>query len=103
MPINAQQLLKTVRAAEPPGELSPLVEAMWWQAHGDWEHAHRIAQEITSRDAAWVHAFLHRVEGDQPNARYWYRQAARPECHLSLEDEWMSLAGTLLEAADQKP
>ena len=57
---------------EPPPGLPSLVEALWWDARGDWSRAHEIAQEIDSREAAWVHAYLHRKEGDTSNAGYWY-------------------------------
>ena len=67
--------------------MSKLIEALDHAAAGDWEAAHSIVQEDGSRDAAWIHAHLHRVEGDLPNARYWYSRAGRPESSDSLEAE----------------
>jgi hypothetical protein len=58
---------------------------------GDWDRAHRIVQEINTPEAAWIHAYLHRVEGDLGNAAYWYRRAGRPECRASLEEEQQEL------------
>jgi hypothetical protein len=81
---------------EPPADLSPLLQAVWWDAKGDWRRAHEIAQNIESRDAAWVHAYLHRKEGDAPNAEYWYGQASRPDCKIEVEGEWLEIVDHLL-------
>lgn len=70
--------------------------ALWWEARGDWTRAHEIAQEIDGRDAAWVHAYLHRKEGDIDNAGYWYRRAGRAPHAGSFDQEWDMLVGTLL-------
>jgi len=68
-----------------------------WEAerNGDWNEAHRIVQEINTPEAAWIHAYLHRVEGDPGNAAYWYRRANRPECRTSLKEEWQKLFDAL--------
>jgi hypothetical protein len=83
-------------AARPPASLGKPLEALWHAGRGDWERAHRIAMSAKSRDAAWVHAYLHRQEGDLENARYWYRQARRPEFTGTLEEEWAAIAVDLL-------
>jgi hypothetical protein len=62
---------------------------------GDWDGAHALVQDDPSPEAAWVHALLHRVEGDIPNARYWYRRAGRPERTGDLEEERAEIAATL--------
>ena len=82
----------------PPAELPPLLRALWHAAKDQWDEAHRIAQDDDSADGAWVHAHLHRVEGDEANAGYWYRRAGRPHCASSLEDEWAEIAQALLRA-----
>ena len=82
--------------AEPPGGLTAPVQALWRAAKGDWDGAHRLVQDEDSRDAAWVHAYLHRVEGDLPNARYWYGRAARAPASGALEAEWEEIATALL-------
>ena len=82
-------------AAPAPGLNAPLA-GLWWAAKGDWEQAHRIVQDDSGRDAAWVHAYLHRVEGDLGNAGYWYRQAGQVAAKDSLEAEWERIAATLL-------
>ena len=82
--------------AAPPDGLAPTVQALWWAAKGEWDQAHKIVQDDESREAAWVHAYLHRVEGDLPNARYWYSTAGRPVANGALEDEWTAIAAALL-------
>ena len=82
--------------AAPDPALSPQLAALWWAKKGDWDQAHRIVQDDNGRDAAWVHAYLHRVEGDLGNAGYWYRQAGQVAAKDSLEAEWERIAATLL-------
>lgn len=81
---------------EPPAGLSPALQALWQEAHGDWDEAHRLAQQQDDRDGAWVHAYLHRKEGDASNAAYWYRRAGRPVSSRAFADEWHEIAGALL-------
>jgi hypothetical protein len=82
--------------AAPPPNLHPLVEALWHERRGDWTRAHEIAQGIDGDEAAWVHAYLHRREGDLPNARYWYRHAGKLPEGGSLDDEWRVIVEALL-------
>ena len=97
---NEGMNLETFRASttddKPPKELSIPLEAMWYQGKGDWEEAHRIAQSQNNPSVSWVHAHLHRVEGDLGNAAYWYRRADRPVCNSSLDDEWEEIVAELL-------
>lgn len=78
-----------------PPDAPPLLRALWHDAAGDWEGAHRLAQEVESADGAWVHAYLHRKEGDIGNAHYWYRRAGRPAATGTLGDEWRAIARSL--------
>ena len=82
----------------PPAGVSLAVQALWHDARGDWDRAHRIAQEIAGPDGAWVHAYLHRREGDQSNAAYWYRQANKPVSRGDLDEEWRAMVAALLAA-----
>jgi len=82
-------------AAPAPGLTAPLA-GLWWAAKGDWDRAHKIVQDEATSDAAWVHAYLHRVEGDLSNAGYWYRQAGHPVARDSLQAEWERIASALL-------
>ena len=83
-------------AAPAPGLDAPLA-ALWWAAKGGWDQAHKIVQDEETTEAAWVHAYLHRVEGDLGNAGYWYRRAAKPVATGSLEVEWEQMVAKLLE------
>jgi hypothetical protein len=82
-------------AAPAPGLDAPLA-ALWWAAKGGWDAAHKLVQDESTADAAWVHAYLHRVEGDLGNAGYWYRQAGKPVPADSLETEWERMVSALL-------
>lgn len=92
--------VETFRAAltreAPPTEWSAALRALWHDARGDWDRAHEIAQEDESADGSWVHAYLHRREGDHSNARYWYNRARRPVSAQSLDEERESIAADLL-------
>jgi hypothetical protein len=81
--------------APAPGLDAPLA-GLWWAAKGQWDAAHKIVQDEPGADAARVHAYLHRVEGDLGNAGYWYRQAGQPVAKDSLESEWERIASALL-------
>ena len=95
--MTLEALRASLAHAQAPAGLGKPLEALWHAGRGDWEQAHRIAMSAKSRDAAWVHAYLHRQEGDLDNARYWYRQAKRPEFEGPLEDEWAAIAGAILD------
>jgi hypothetical protein len=96
MVVNMAAYIASLDGAAPPPDLSAPLAALWWAAKGDWDQAHRIVQDESSREAAWVHAYLHRVEGDLGNAGYWYRQASQPVATDSLQAEWDRIAATLL-------
>lgn len=80
--------------APPPG-ISLALQGLWWDHRGNWQQAHRCAQDQDDAIGAAVHAYLHRKEGDLPNARYWYARAGRAVADGSLEQEWDALAGLL--------
>ena len=80
----------------PPAGIGKALEALWHLSKGDWDKAHRLAQAEDDSDGAWVHAHLHRVEGDESNAGYWYRRAGKPHAKASLEAEWDDIARELL-------
>lgn len=70
--------------------------ALWWDAQGDWQKAHEVAQDVPGADGAWVHAYLHRKEGDSGNAAYWYHRAGRPVGEGDLRSEWERMVGEML-------
>jgi hypothetical protein len=78
-------------------EVSPELQSLWFDAKGDWEQAHTLVQDSDTKNAAWVHAYLHRKEGDISNAGYWYRRAGKPEFKGTLEQEWEEMVVALLE------
>ncbi|MGQ9550515.1 MAG: hypothetical protein ACUVSY_17705 [Roseiflexus sp.] len=90
----------SLQGESPPSDLSSALRALWYDARGDWNAAHRAAQDDDSFDGAWVHAYLHRKEGDLANAGYWYRQAGRPMASGSLDDEWVQIVRALLATED---
>ena len=89
---------RAISEPSPPAGHGSILQAMWWAAKGDWNRAHELVQGESGRDAAWIHAYLHRVEGDLDNAGYWYRQARRAKATGSLATEWTAIASALLES-----
>jgi hypothetical protein len=89
---------RSLTQATPPAGLSPALTGLWWAAKDDWRTAHRVVMSEEDADCAWVHAYLHRVEGDLDNARYWYRQARRDPANGELAAEWAAITAALLEA-----
>jgi hypothetical protein len=79
--------------------LSLELQSLWHDAKGDWEKAHTLVQDSNTKDAAWVHAYLHRKEGDSSNALYWYRRAGKSEFKGELQQEWEEIVTTLLETS----
>ena len=84
----------------PPSGLDAPLQALWHEAAGDWEQAHRVVQADSSRSAAWVHAYLHRKEGDQSNAGYWYARAGKPVSGAHIDDEWHQIVLALLKPGE---
>jgi hypothetical protein len=93
--VTLDEFRATLRDAQPP-DVSPALVALWHDARGDWEASHDVAQNIDDASGSWVHAYLHRKEGDLGNAGYWYRRAARPAATGSLDDEWARIVSALL-------
>lgn len=80
----------------PPPGISAYLRALWHDGKGDWQTAHTIIQDIESPDAAWIHAYLHRKEGDSFNADYWYRRAGKKRPAVSLQQEWEDIAEAMI-------
>jgi hypothetical protein len=91
-----EEFKATLSADGPPAVPPPLL-ALWHDARGDWDTAHSVAQDIDDATGAWIHAYLHRREGDPGNASYWYRRAGQPVSTESLDQEWTRIATALLE------
>jgi hypothetical protein len=86
----------SLEGEHPPEKISPCLKSLWHDAKGHWEIAHQIAQDIGDKNGSWIHAYLHRKEGDLGNARYWYSMAGKPIPAGSLEKEWEELARQFL-------
>ena len=94
--MTLEEFNTSLKSEAPPAELNPALKGLWHDAKGDWSAAHDYAQNQDDELGAWVHAYLHRKEGDQTNAAYWYRQAKKPVSHAPLEIEWETIVMSLL-------
>jgi hypothetical protein len=93
--MTVEEFKATLSATEAP-DVVPALRALWHDGRGDWALAHRTAQDVDDASGAWVHAYLHRKEGDLANAAYWYRQARQPVATDSLSAEWERIVTALL-------
>ena len=95
--MNYESFCTTLGTSTPPAGCSDLLRALWYAGKDDWDAAHSIAQDVPTKEGNWVHAYLHRAEGDEWNAGYWYRQAGRPKPGYGLDEEWEELVRYFLE------
>ena len=93
--MNFRTFNESLSQTEPPVNLSGPLKTLWYDAKGDWHAAHDLINDLEDKISAWVHAYLHRKEGDIGNAGYWYRRAGKQISTLSLQDEWTELAKAL--------
>lgn len=98
-PTTADAFRASLAGSQPPPGWSLALQALWWDAKGDWERAHACAQEDESPDGSWVHALLHRREGNLANAAYWYRRARKPVVLGPLDEEREAIVAALLEGS----
>ena len=98
--MTLEELEASLTQATPSSALSLPLQALWHDARGDWDAAHDLAQRAGDEAGAWVHAYLHRKEGDTGNAQYWYSRAGHSMPRSSLEEEWRAIAGALLAGQD---
>jgi hypothetical protein len=94
--MTVEEFQKSVSDSSPLGNLSGYLQSLWYDAKGDWNRSHEIIQNIEDKTAAWIHAYLHRKEGDIGNADYWYRRAGKSRPDQTLTEEWKTIAETLL-------
>ena len=95
--LNYNEFQNTLDSEFPHKDWSEALKSLWHEAKGDWEASHSIAQDIPSEVGNWIHAYLHRKEGDEWNAGYWYRQAKRPFPTLTLEEEFKEILEYVLD------
>jgi hypothetical protein len=97
--VTFEEFQTSLANRQPLAGLSPYLTALWYEKRGDWDTAHETVQDLSDRSAARIHAYLHRREGDEGNARYWYRQAGEPfPSGQSLDQEWESLVKDFLSS-----
>ncbi|HEX9615461.1 MAG TPA: hypothetical protein VGA55_08130 [Bacteroidota bacterium] len=96
--MTLSDLQMSLSSPEPPTGLTVPLLGLWYAAKGDWDKAHKTVQDDTTPESAWVHAHLHKQEGDISNANYWYAKSPRNTSRLTLQEEWREIAGRLLRA-----
>jgi hypothetical protein len=94
--MTLQEFRDSLLQAEPPSDASFALAGLWWDAKGDWTRAHESAQQDEGPAGSWVHAYLHRKEGDISNAGYWYSRAGRKTTQAPLDQEWTEITESLL-------
>ena len=94
--MNFENFRASLSSAAPPAESTVYLKSMWHDGKGDWETSHNIIQDVNDKTAAWIHAYLHRKEGDVFNANYWYNKAGRRMPGYALEKEWEEIVRELL-------
>lgn len=96
--MNREAFLDHVKSnPRPDADWRPALQALWYAEKGDWETAHDVCQQGKTKEGAWVHANLHREEGDLSNARYWYHRAGKPESTLKVKEERHEIISRLLK------
>ena len=95
--MNVTEFRASLAQSAPPAGLSSALQTLWYAGKGDWHTAHDLTQP-GGPELDWVHAYLHRVEGDLANAGYWYRRAGKPASNAPLDEEWAALVGHFLQA-----
>ena len=94
--MTLREFKNSLTSTKPPDGLNSALQAMWYDGKGDWETAHNIAQDLHTKQGSWIHAYLHRKEGDEGNAGYWYHRAGEKFPTVSLEKEWEELTERFL-------
>jgi hypothetical protein len=87
---------KSISGNEPPSGSSVYLSALWYDAKGNWHKAHNLIQDIENKNASWIHAYLHRKEGDASNAEYWYSKAGKKKPSVPLPQEWEQITENFL-------
>lgn len=96
--LSFTEFVNSVSNTQPPPNVNVYLKSLWYEKKGDWEKAHDLIDDIPEPTASWVHAYLHRKQGDQWNADYWYKKAGKPSCTQTLDEEWTTIAQYLLKA-----
>lgn len=94
--MNLQEFNNSLSQTNPPNSTSDYLKALWYDGKGNWQKAHELIQDIEDKSAAWIHAYLHRKEGDIWNADYWYNRAGKKRPSVSLQEEWAAIVEAML-------
>ncbi|MEP7251817.1 MAG: hypothetical protein ABI683_05535 [Ginsengibacter sp.] len=94
--MDLSEFKNSTNESAPPKNISVYLNALWYDKKGDWSKSHSIIQDVNDKTASWIHAYLHRKEGDEGNAGYWYSRAAKRFPEISLEKEWDEIVTALL-------
>ena len=94
--MNLSSFKESLSGNEPPQNCSVYLKTLWYDAKGEWDKAHKLIQDFEDRNASWIHAYLHRKEGDTGNADYWYSCAGKKRPSVSLEKEWEEIVTALM-------
>ena len=97
--MNYDEFVASLASHEPPQNVTGVLQALWYDGKENWEASHNIAQDIDDQNGSWIHAYLHRKEGDIGNARYWYARAGKKEPNISLKEEWTLLVRHFIQQA----
>ena len=100
--MTLEEFKESLVKSSPPERTNKPLQAMWHDAKGNWDKAHGVAQSVNDATGAWVHAYLHRKEGDTSNASYWYTRASKSMPDISLEEEWDQITSELLAAKEEQ-
>lgn len=95
--MHYEDFIESLSAEKPPENMSALLKALWYDGKNNWNASHDIAQDIHDKNGSWIHAYLHRKEGDISNARYWYSMAGKNLPQLTLKEEWTALVKEFLQ------
>jgi hypothetical protein len=99
--MDYKEFVGSLSSSQPPPGLPETLQALWYDGKGNWERSHEIAQDIHDKNGSWIHAYLHRKEGDLSNARYWYAMAGKKETNKTLQEEWEELSKAFLGQAPE--
>ena len=94
--MELDEFKNSVAKSAPPKNVSVYLNALWYDRKGDWDKSHNIIQDVNDKTAGWIHAYLHRKEGDEGNAGYWYSRAGKSFPEISLDEEWSEIVMALL-------
>jgi len=97
--MSFEEFKRSLSNTTPPEQIGPLLKALWYDGKDNWETAHEVAQDINTRDGSWIHAYLHRKEGDAGNASYWYHRADRKMPGYTLQQEWEEIVKHFLSTS----